>query len=71
MDGVFGFDHYGAERRTVRIVDSLVIHGDSEIAGGAISFHPRVRFFESAPHGLLSLVDAEEHLRRRSSVLVK
>ncbi len=64
-DGVPGLHHYRAKRGAMRVVDSLVVHGNAEVPGGAESLHFRVHFFERAPHGLLALVDAEEDLRGR------
>jgi hypothetical protein len=68
---VLGFDYYGAERRSVWIVNSLVIHGHAEVAGCAVSLNPWVGFFESAPHGFLPLVEAEEDLCRGSPLLIE
>ena len=48
------------------VVDPLVVHGNAEISGGAEGLHFRVHLFKRAPHGFLSLVNAEEDLRRGS-----
>jgi hypothetical protein len=33
QDGVLGLHHYRAERRAVRVVDSLIVHGNAEVPG--------------------------------------
>ena len=70
QDGVVGFHHYWTKRGAVRIVDSLIVHCNAEVPGRTEGLHQRVNFFEGAPHGFLALINAEEHLRGRSAVLV-
>src|SRR5215472_18446794 len=65
-DCVPGLDHNRAESCALRVIDTLIIDCDAEVAGGAKSLDLRVQLFQRAPDGLLPLVDAEEDLSARS-----